>query len=408
MSPLFFNVRLTSVSGAVVEAGELAATSQTSEFRYTSSYLQHRLFTPFAIDPTNLHLHSGSQHFQQSVPGVIEDSLPDQWGRRVMAAAFKLPMHQQSPHVLLSYLDGSQFGALSFKAFNSTAEKHKLTMDTIDSLETLIQSSIEFEQNETLSENALLRLFNAGGSAGGAHPKLSILDHTGTPILVKLASVNDHYDIVGLEASSLQLASLCGMSVPDFEIIKLSKSRRALQLSRFDIPANTQGRYHMISMQSLLNARGFYRCGYRDMAGAIKMVSCDPKEDLKALYLQMVFNAAIGNTDDHLKNFSMMYNGKGYRLTPAYDLLPNVNRAMDHVLVFRDDTITPRYSMLTGELLKSFALSAMEADEIICRICSVIVSNLADVFQQYQVKASDAKFFQDDISRRTKRVSGKA
>lgn len=48
----------------------------------------------------------------------------------------------------------------------------------------------------------------------------------------------------------------------------------------------------------------------------------------------MVFNAAIGNTDDHLKNFCMIRNESGLGLSPAYDLLPDINGNREHRLSF--------------------------------------------------------------------------
>lgn len=39
------------------------------------------------------------------------------------------------------------------------------------------------------------------------------------------------------------------------------------------------------------------------------------------LFRHMVFNASIGNVDDHLKNFWMLGASSGYRLAPAFDLL---------------------------------------------------------------------------------------
>ena len=40
----------------------------------------------------------------------------------------------------------------------------------------------------------------------------------------------------------------------------------------------------------------------------------------------MVVNVCLFNTDDHLQNFSMVHGKAGWRLSPAYDLVPNVWR----------------------------------------------------------------------------------
>lgn len=54
------------------------------------------------------------------------------------------------------------------------------------------------------------------------------------------------------------------------------------------------------------------------------------KFDLTELYLRLVFSFVIGNSDMHLKNFSMIEKEEGsseYVLSSAYDLLP-VNAIM--------------------------------------------------------------------------------
>jgi serine/threonine-protein kinase HipA len=42
----------------------------------------------------------------------------------------------------------------------------------------------------------------------------------------------------------------------------------------------------------------------------------------------------IGNTDDHLKNFSMLHKETGFCLSPAYDLLPDIHGKRSHSLSF--------------------------------------------------------------------------
>ncbi len=45
---------------------------------------------------------------------------------------------------------------------------------------------------------------------------------------------------------------------------------------------------------------------------------------VEQMYRRLVFNVAIGNRDDHAKNFSFMMDTTGrWSLTPAYDLLPS-------------------------------------------------------------------------------------
>jgi len=40
------------------------------------------------------------------------------------------------------------------------------------------------------------------------------------------------------------------------------------------------------------------------------------------LFRRIVFNAAVTNNDDHPRNHAVLRSGRGWRLTPAYDLVP--------------------------------------------------------------------------------------
>ena len=77
-------------------------------------------------------------------------------------------------------------------------------------------------------------------------------------------------------------------------------------------------------MQTLLEAEGYYNADYRDIADIIRRVSTNPGQDLVSLFKQLLLNVMIVNTDDHLKNFSMIFDGDGWKLSPAFDLVPNI------------------------------------------------------------------------------------
>lgn len=59
------------------------------------------------------------------------------------------------------------------------------------------------------------------------------------------------------------------------------------------------------------------------MFNLIRKQSVSPLEDQIKLWDRVIFNYLIGNTDCHLKNYSLLYNSslKGIRLAPAYDIV---------------------------------------------------------------------------------------
>ena len=85
---------------------------------------------------------------------------------------------------------------------------------------------------------------------------------------------------------------------------------------------------------TLPNIQEFQRHFLTDIANIIRKIATEPAEQIEQFYKQILFNAMIGNTDDHLKNFSMLHNDAGWKLTPAYDLLPDIENRSEHVLDF--------------------------------------------------------------------------
>ena len=61
----------------------------------------------------------------------------------------------------------------------------------------------------------------------------------------------------------------------------------------------------------------------RGMFDILRQYSADPVRDQLRLWDIIVFNYLIGNTDAHVKNFSLLYSPslKGLRLAPAYDIV---------------------------------------------------------------------------------------
>ena len=189
-----------------------------------------------------------------------------------------------------------------------------------------------FERGE-IEDTELSLLFGAGSSPGGARPKAIVLDdETGIHYLAKFPSVKDQEDVVRIEAATMNMAARAGLVVPPTRLVQYS-GKSVLLVRRFDvIPA---GRRHMISFQTLLKAQGYYQLRYQDLLGVVRKYSDDPQDDAERLYRQMVFNAVVGNTDDHLKIFWMLYDREqGWRLSPAFDLIPDIGRRGEHILFF--------------------------------------------------------------------------
>lgn len=119
------------------------------------------------------------------------------------------------------------------------------------------------------------------------------------------------------------------------------------------------------------------------------------------LYRQKVFNIMIGNTDDHLKNFIMLHNDTGWRLSPAFDLLPNIGFNREHALRIGLDTRPPSAETLLTEA-KHFGIKRRQKAMEVIKETQETVLKWRKVFSNSKVPEKDAEIMGKDIDRRLK------
>ena len=322
------------LTGAALPVGEMICEiGETGRgrgsFRYDRQFLERG--DAFALDPVSLPL--GPETFSVEHPGifgVFEDSLPDDWGRRLLIRKHNLSRNRQNLPSLLLALGSSGLGALSYSEGGKPGDPPNDTSTM--HLSALVQAAEQFERGE-IRDPMLSLLLGAGSSPGGARPKSLVFDEKcGVHYIAKFPSIRDQVDVVRIEAGTMALAARAGLKIPPTKLVPCG-GRVALLVERFDV--TPRGRRHMISLQTLLKAHGYYQCRYLDILNIVRKYSAAPLEDSEELFRQMVFNAVIGNTDDHLKNFWMIHDHlAGWRLSPSFDLLPDVGRNGEHVLFF--------------------------------------------------------------------------
>jgi serine/threonine-protein kinase HipA len=65
---------------------------------------------------------------------------------------------------------------------------------------------------------------------------------------------------------------------------------------------------------------------YLELSEFIQNHGAQVNENLEQLWRRIIFNIAISNTDDHLRNHGFVLTDKGWILSPAYDLNPSVDK----------------------------------------------------------------------------------
>jgi serine/threonine-protein kinase HipA len=120
-----------------------------------------------------------------------------------------------------------------------------------------------------------------------------------------------------------------------------------------------------------------YRGSYERCAKIIAKYSVNPGLDLSELFLRIVFSYAIGNSDMHLKNFSMIETKSGsqsYVLSAAYDMLPT-NAVMPEDTEQFALTLNGKKSNLHRNDFMAFAdtcdIPAKSAEKMINKIASM-------------------------------------
>ena len=102
---------------------------------------------------------------------------------------------------------------------------------------------------------------------------------------------------------------------------------------------------------------------YLELVEFLMQNGTDVNNDLKKLWSRIVFNIAISNTDDHLRNHGFLLRDSGWILSPAYDINPTPNGTGLKLNISETDN-TLDFD-LVREVAPYFRLKEKEADAII-------------------------------------------
>ena len=155
--------------------------------------------------------------------------------------------------------------------------------------------------------------------------RLTIVDYP-TGYILKPVSHDDHH-LPELEYLSMQLADCCHIPTVPYALLKVNNTY-AYITKRIDRKIKkTIQKYAMEDFCQLSNrlTEDKYKGSYEQCAKIIINYSSRMGIDMTDLFLRLVFSFLIGNSDMHLKNFSLIETAPSNRhfiLSPAYDLLP--------------------------------------------------------------------------------------
>ena len=160
--------------------------------------------------------------------------------------------------------------------------------------------------------------------------KLTIVDYP-TGYILKPPS-NEYRALPESEFLVMKMADAVGINVTPCALIKHEGEYSYItkRVDRLGIGSVKKGAVSLLAMEdfcqlSYRNTADKYKSSYENCAKVIGKFSKNVGLDQSELFYRLLFCFVIGNSDMHLKNFSLIEDAPGSRefgLSPAYDLLP--------------------------------------------------------------------------------------
>jgi serine/threonine-protein kinase HipA len=352
-------------------------------FEYDESWINGNQV--FLLDP-DIMLYSGPQF-----PGVKEnfgvflDSMPDSWGRTLMKRrAAQLAKEDAKPvpvlhdvDFLLGVSDTCRMGALRFKLdpdgpfLDDDRHTPVPPWASVGELQH-IADLVESDKNTKELNKWLVMLMAPGSSLGGARPKANIIDKDGHLWIAKFPSKNDTIDKAKWEYLVYRLAILAGINMSESRIENVAGNYYTFFTKRFD---RVKGeRIHFASAMTMTGNNEEIlrdkRSSYLDLSLFIQDHGGNIKEDLTELWRRIIFNIAVSNTDDHMRNHGFIIENGKWRLSPAFDVNPSIDK--EELALNIDDNSGLLDFELALSVKEYFRLSNEEAESILSRIRKAI------------------------------------
>ena len=312
----------------------------------------------------------------RGLPPMIADSLPDMFGNIVFKEwleASNKSFSSISPLEQLTYVGSRGMGALEFMPNKQLPFNASINLQEITEVVKKVMDVKTAVSEKGLSDTALLTIFKIGTSAGGVRPKILVSENKENGILIpgdlvvsddynhyliKLAvDENQGYSKEKVEYVYYQLATQIGIEMMPSKLI----ADKHFATLRFD---RQHGKKQHILTASGMTGWDFQKPDNSNYDNLFKL-ALDlklPHKDIQQLFKRMVFNLVFANIDDHLKNFSFIYNDEKdkWNLAPAYDVTYPLDALLNYTRVTRALAVNGKRTNITKDdllvLAKQFTI----------------------------------------------------
>ncbi|RZQ87060.1 type II toxin-antitoxin system HipA family toxin [Vibrio vulnificus] len=295
----------------------------------------------------------------KGLPGLIADSLPDDFGNAVLNAWVASQGRSPSditPLQRLQYTGKRGMGALEYAPATKLRSLNASQQVEIQSLVSIAQEildsrgnfEVELKQNGQDDREAMMSLLSVGMSAGGARPKAVLAfnedftqvrsGQTNVPsgfthYLMKFDGVSEHNknqetfgDPLGYGAMEFVyhlMANKCGVDMMPCRLLH-EGNRRHFITQRFDRIKNSKVHVQTLNGLAHIDYKKPGSFSYAELFGIARQLKLSAV-DAEQLFKRMTFNIIARNHDDHSKNFAFMLTQDRLKkdkwsLAPAYDL----------------------------------------------------------------------------------------
>ena len=379
------DVQFTRRPGESLPVGTLAEDRGRVYFEYRPEFLD----TGLNLSPFRLPFDAGLvEHIDREfgpLPGLFDDSLPDGWGLLLMDRHFRsIGLNPAEVTALdrLNWLGTRTMGALTY---HPPERREDIDAGVFD-LHDLAGHSRDILEGAAV--DVLPQLLRAGGSPGGARPKVLVGFDPGAGRIisgeddlpdefehwiVKFSARTDSPDAGAVEYAYSLMARDAGVDMPTTRLFETAEGDRFFGVKRFDRAGNR--RIHAHTFGNLIQAN--FRIPSADYADLLKAASLLTRnhQDVLRAYRRMIFNVLAHNRDDHVKNFAFVLDDTGgdWTLSPAYDLLHTSGPGGEHTMTLAGEGKNPTRSHM-DQLARQADISQRQADHIFDEVQSAVAN----------------------------------
>ena len=387
--------------GPACQVGTLAHDRGQVRFRYNRNWLKDA--RAFALDPD---LSLDEQPFFPKPElgnfGIFLDSSPDRWGQTLMKRreALQAKDEQRTPRTLYAWdfligvQDLTRQGALRFRRAGTEdfLGNQNMAAPPITTLRELEAVAYQLSSRRIDDLDALRKwlavLVAPGASLGGARPKANFTETDGSLWIGKFPARDDDRDVGAWEYVVHGLATKARIDVPVAKLIRLNSDHHTFCVQRFDRVKGARRFY--ASAMTLLRKELSEGTSYLELAQFLRSKGdgAHAGSDLEQLFRRVALNVAVGNRDDHLRNHGFVLGANGWRLAPAFDVNPNIDKA-EHVLSIDDADNRPSLETVLTTA-QFYGLSANRAMQVVEEVASA-VDTWRDAAMRVGIAAGDVE-----------------